>query len=278
MRKLFVFAVLVGATGCGSSTTASGTGSTPTPNPGSVAFCSQFTAGDGLTCDTATNPPTLKVNFGTTATTVAPGNVLGSLNPNTGLYLGSFVPSTAAQGNPVTLSAPGGQFPAGSALATGADTAVVAGGVGQIIYNAVSGRIGVRAGNEICSEISDWNTVNTAIPAGAVATGHVCSSQELLNNVHNGKIPVGSTGMIYNTTPFVPYTGTAATNLSANGDCGGWTYNSADFYQGTVFNVVTQTHRNNFGTTGGTEAANAVMITFTSGQKCSVAQPIACCQ
>ncbi len=241
--------VMLAASGCGSTgTEASGSGENP-PAP----FCTQFAVGSGLICDSTTTPPTLRVDYGTAPGTVAEGSVV---NPNKGKFLGVFTP-TINQANPPILAAPGG-------LMTGRG--------GGITFNPATGSAGVRAGNEICSTITDF-----AGKTAAVASGHACSMEELIQNAHAGTLPVGANGRAFSSIPYARApTGTDPAISNFKNSCGNWTYDSQDLgYTPTTWTVVEQNDKALFG------AGKAITIKFVSNTtvpSCAAALPIACCE
>lgn len=258
MRRVAFGLALVFAAGCGSSTTSSGS---PTPTPGGN-FCGSFQVGPGLECDTTTNPPTLKIVYGDTTGTVAAGDDprIAAIDPDKGKFLGEFTPSTT-QANPPTLASPGG---------------LMTGRAGGIIYNAGTGRIGVRAANEICAQLV------FAGHTAAVASAHACTNSELIANVHAGNIPEGATGMAFNDGGDYEYDGTnnpIGNHTSLKGSCGNWTYDSIDQYKGTIWQVVDSDPKTIVGPGMATE------IEFHYEQSCggglpanTALAPIACCE
>jgi hypothetical protein len=248
MKKLAVASILVLAAGCGSSTHSSGT---------PESFCSQFQPGDGIACDDTTFPPTLKVKIGTGPGTVAPGD---DSRFDRGKFLGEFSPSVV-QANPPTLAQPGG---------------LMNNRAGGVIYNASTGRLGVRAASEICSHLIFAG--HTAV----VATAHACTNQELIDNVHAGNIPEGASGLAFGSesSGYAPG-GTPDPNAFDNfkASCGGWTYDSADAYQATLWTVDDSDLKDIAGPGMATE------IRFVPGHSCggglalnTPLAPIACCQ
>ena len=241
--------------GCGGSGTSSS--GTFNCNGGSVNL------GPGLTCDDTTNPPTIKIQYGTAAGTVAQGN--DSRFSGGGKFLGTFTP-TIAQSAPPSLSSPGGFITAGMGNAQTSHNG------GGLIYNAATGRIGVRAADEICATIVNWPGQTAAIP-----TAHACSNEELIRNTHAGNIPEGASGLAYGlfTSGYTPSTDTNAID-SFKATCGDWTYDSADIYQATTWHVESSDAKQI------TSSPNlATSIRFVAGKSCGgagpVAYPIACC-
>ena len=235
--------------GCGGSgTNSSGTFNC---NGGSVNL------GPGLTCDDTTSPPTIKVNFGTTTGTVASGD--DSRFGGGHQFLGVFTPTIAQSPSP-TISSPGG---------------LVSGHNGGLIYNAATGRIGVRAANEICASITNWPSHTSAIPSA-----HACSNEELIANAHAGNIPQGTTGMAFGLVSHNYSSADTNPIDSFKGTCGDWTYDSLDLFQGTTWLVDASDPK----TLVAKSFDKAPSIEFFVGKSCggnsaagTVVYPIACC-
>jgi len=241
MKRLIPFALVLAATACGSTgTDSSGTGDDDDGSSGGFT-CASITVGPGMICEN-TSPPTLRVDFGTGAGQAVPGDDprLASIDPNKGRYVAAFVPS-ATEAPAGTANGPG---PAGS----------------FIIKNPATGKIGIRAADELCK------LKNATFP-----NAHMCTNDEVLWNVRNGFITAGMTGMAYGTHQDP---GLSGVRNSFKGNCGGLTYNSGDLaYTGTRWEAVLSDPK-----TAGL-AADALVVNFVGGVPCStVGTPIVCCQ
>lgn len=232
MKRLLPFLVLV-ATGCGST----GTDSTGDDDDGAGTpfTCASFTAGAGIICDNTTSPPTIRVDFGTNAGQAVEGPTAAGLNPNKGRYISSFTPTAGTE----AIS-------------------------GMLIKNPATGKIGIKAADELCK------AKNTAFP-----NAHLCTSEEVLWNVRNGVITNGMSGLAYGYHQD-PGTNGAARN-SDRGNCAGLTYNTADIeVTGSRWVVGISDPKNQ---SPGTDATDALTVNFEGGLPCNTTgTPIACCQ
>ncbi len=249
LKRILTLSVLAVA-GCGSTGVKEGPARGDDDDDGQTTApfsvdCNTFHIGEGLTCDPGVGgaPPTLRVDYDRVVSSEDPR--LG--DPDEGKFLGTFTPTIAQNG---TLASPGGQ---------------ISGRTGQILYNAASGRIGVRAADEICK------TLVFAGQSDKVPSAHACTNEELIRNVHQGLIGEGTTGMTFGSHDY-RYSSSDPTNNSFKGSCGNWTYNSADLYRGTRFTVVDSDPKSVAGPGLATE------IKFTGDVNCNTALPVACCR
>ena len=159
MKRLMFLALVLVATGCGSTGTEA-TGADDDDDGSSQPFnCGSFLAGPGIICDTSTTPPTIRVDFGTGENQAVPGNDprIAAVNPDKGKYIASFTPAVGTE----AIS-------------------------GMLIKNPATGKIGIKAADELCK------AKNPTYPSA-----HMCSTEEILWNVRHGHIGNGQTGIAF---------------------------------------------------------------------------------
>jgi hypothetical protein len=230
--------VLVAA-GCGSTgTDSSGTGDDDDGSTGGFS-CSSFTPGAGIVCDSSTNPPTIRVDFGTGANQAVPGDDprLAAIDPNKGKYISSFTPTVGTE-------------------AIG----------GMLIKNPATGRIGIRAADELCKAKNSTFT-----------NAHMCSVDEVFWNVRNGFIAAGAQGLALG---HYQDPGLAAPRNSFKGNCANLTYNSADLsYTGSRWTVAASDPKAQADGDANNDNLAAIAFNVEGGLACNTtAVPIACCQ
>lgn len=239
MKRLIPFALVLAATACGSTgTDSSGTGDDDDDGSTGAFTCASFQAGPGIICDTSTTPPTIRVDFGSGAGQAVPGDDprLAAIDPNKGKFIASFTPAATEAIN------------------------------GMLIKNAATGKIGIRAADELCK------LKNAAFP-----NAHMCTNEEVLWNVRNGFIANGAQGLALGMDYPDPGIGTAEfAASSAHGSCNGLTYNSADEQHTGSRWVATFADSKN--ESPANDETNAVLVTVETGLPCSTVLPIACCQ
>lgn len=242
MKRLFAVVMVLVATGCGSTgTDSSGTGDDDDDGSSGGFTCSSFTPGAGIICDSSTNPPTIRVDFGPGAGQAVPGDDprLAAIDPDKGKYIMSFTPSAT--------EAPTGSVAAGPAGA-------------MLIRNDATGRVGIRGADELCK------AKNPAFP-----NAHVCTNEEIIWNVRNGFILAPATGIAIGSHQDP---GLGGARSSFKGNCAMLTYNSADLnYTGTRWEAVTNDPKD-----AAANDINATVVNFVPVGCNTVGTPIACCQ
>lgn len=243
MKRLFAVMVMVlVATGCGSTgTDSSGTGDDD--DDGSSAFsCSDIQQGTGIICDGSTSPPTLRVDFGTGAGQAVPGDDprLASIDPDKGKYIASFTPAVGTE-------------------AIG----------GMLIKNPATGRIGIRAADELCKAKNP-----------TVTTAHMCTNEEIYWNVRMGFLAAGAQGLSLVTHQDPGINQSVVGRTSFRGSCGAFTYNSADLlYEGTRWIVSASDPKAQADGDAGNDNLAAVAVNFEGDLPCNTTGiPIACCR
>lgn len=235
MKRLIPFALVLAATACGSTGTDS-SGAGDDDDDGSAITCASVAVVAPVTCADIGGKATFGVLTGDAAGTVAAGDDprLASIDPNKGKWIASFTPAAAE------LGAAGG----------------------QLVKNAATGKIGIRAADELCK------LKNAAFP-----NAHMCTNEEVAWNVRMGFIVAGSTGMAIGSHQDP---GLSGVRNSFKGNCGGLTYNSADLaYTGTRWEAVASDPKLE---APGNDNVDALAVNFVGGVSCTAVAPIACCQ
>ena len=240
MKRLIPFALVLAATACGSTgTDSSGTGDDD--DAGSGITCASVAVVAPVTCADIGGKATFGVTTGDTAGTLAAGDDprLAGIDPNKGKWIASFTPAIAE------LGAAGG----------------------QLVKNPATGKIGLRAADELCK------LKNATFP-----NAHMCTNDEIIWNVRNNFIVAGMSGMATTGSMEAPGTGAGSTPLrtSVRANCGGLTYNSLDTgYTGTRWEAVASDPKLE---SPGNDNVDALAVNFVGGVACNATAPIACCQ
>lgn len=237
MKRLIPFALVLAATACGSTGTDS-SGAGDDDDDGSAITCASVAVVAPVTCADIGGKATFGVLTGDAAGTVAAGDDprLAAINPDKGKWIASFTPAGTE------LGAAGG----------------------QLIKNPATGKIGIRAADELCK-----------LKNAAFANAHMCTNEEIAWNVRNGFIVAGSTGLAYGSHHDAGTVAGSAVRNSFRGNCGGLTYNSADLeYRGSRWEAVASDPKLE---APGNDNLDALVVNFVS-TACTAVAPIACCQ